>query len=265
MPPTGTEPQFPGVAQGVLVFRPDRDVKDDDYHGAFLPESERFIELYGIPRANVVQVDVSRAHPDRKAQVLEAICARDQIRALAFFCHGWIAGLQLGFRTETAPVLAAALKGRAAPDLAIALYACSTAGGVGTETAPGGEGGFADRLRDTLVAVGLTGAHVDGHDRIGPTTTNPYVRRFVGSTVLGGDWLVEPSVAVEKAWAALKKELGSSRKITLGQLRQRAGGDLGAGETWARWRVALKNTDLRFRFPFLTREQVLAELAVFPG
>ena len=91
---------------------------------------------------------------------------------------------------------------------------------------PGGDGGFADALRDALSERGVTG-HVDAHVTTGHTTRNPHVRRFYcdgAAAGTGGDWLVAP---------------GSPK--------------------WRRWVTALKG-DMRFRFPWLTPAEIDAAL-----
>ena len=75
---------------------------------------------------------------------------------LALFCHGWKGGVQLGPYSQDVRALVRALELRAYSDLAIVLYACSTGDGIDPDgpegPAPGGEGGFADALRDALLA-----------------------------------------------------------------------------------------------------------------
>lgn len=82
--------------------------------------------------------------------------------------------------------------------------------------------GFAADVADALHSLGKVG-HVDAHTNAAHTTRNPNVKRFAfGSPA--GEWLVEP----------------------------------GAPE-WKRWRTALQG-DMRFRFPFMTRDEILTEL-----
>lgn len=87
---------------------------------------------------------------------------------------------------------------------------------------PEGDGGFADRLRD------LTGFQVDAHDGAGHCTRRPYVRRFAaGGPSAGGDWIISPQ-----------------------------------SNNWAKWYSALKgDTDLRFRYPMMKREEIIQYLA----
>lgn len=247
-----------------LVLLPDRDSPGrNDWSGAFHPEALRFARLHKVPPPQVIQIDTARPRAARLAQLLAAVEASAAINCLAIFSHGWRGGLGVGPYSQDVQVLVRALELRAYGDLSVVLYACSA--GDGTEdgpAGPGGEGGFADALRDALLGAGLAGARVDAHTVDGHTSRNPYVRRFDGSTTTGGAWLVRPDERVERAWATLRRRLDGSDGITLELLRQELGGDLGAGNglTWARWRLALRDTDLRFRFPLMTADQIRAEL-----
>lgn len=167
-------------------------------------------------------IDLSLSEIGRRKAVYAAIDAVKPT-ALAIFCHGYVSGLQLGVRRVHARELAARLSAHGCSR--VVLYACSTGGGPGYE----GDGGFADRLRDELCRAGERECVVDAHDRAGHTTRLPYVRRFegrgspVGGT--GGSWLVEPR-----------------------------------SQLWRPWVLALRDTDLRFRFPLLTIAEVHLEL-----
>ena len=142
---------------------------------------------------------------------------------LAIFGHGWETGIQCGFGLAQVGDLAGALAGAARAPRVI-LYGCLTAEGTG----PGGDGGFADALRDALCAAGAAWAQVDAHVTAGHCCRIPYVRRFEGAGVptggLGGAYLVTPGAALWKPWVA-----------------------------------ALKG-DLRFRFPFLSAVAIHCEL-----
>ncbi|MBK7153843.1 MAG: hypothetical protein IPH72_19025 [Sandaracinaceae bacterium] len=91
----------------------------------------------------------------------------------------------------------------AAPHLRVERYACDAARDDDADRrddvtqSAGGDGGFADQLRDALAAHGLTG-HVDAHAKPGHTTKNPHLRRFHmdGGPGVGGEWLVEPGTAL---------------------------------------------------------------------
>lgn len=213
-----------------LFLLPDRNTVDHDWSGAFRVEAARAAALYQVPPEQVVQIDVSRPRAERLQQLLSAIERRAiDLEFLAIFCHGWRGGLQLGPYLADAPAVAAALRGRAKLDLSVALYACTTGDGEDPDgpegPAPGGEGGFADALRDALVAEGLIGVNVDAHTCRGHCCRNPFVRRFTGATLLGGGWLLAPEDPLFLAW-----------------------------------RRRLRETDLRFRFPLMSPQAIRAEV-----
>lgn len=219
-----------------LILLPDRNTLDEktqkmrgDWSGAFLPEAVRFGRLHKAPPERLVKIDISRDRAARLQQVLAAVERCGSISLLAFFCHGWRGGLQLGPYSQDVAALVRVLGPRARHDLAVVLYACSAGGGTedGPE-GPGGEGGFADALRDALVREGLP-AQVDAHTCVGHTCRNPYVRRFSRDTATGGAWLVAPDDPL-----------------------------------WKTWRARMHDTDLRHRFPLLTPEQIRQELAAPP-
>jgi hypothetical protein len=128
--------------------------------------------------------------------------------------------------------LGARLAACLAPDAAIVLYACDTArdsDGLREDdklTGPGGSGGFASRLFVDLHGRGLTGVRVYAHSTAGHTTRNPYLRVWRDDADLhNGDWLIEP------------------------------GSDL-----WRAWVRGLRDTALRFEFPWLSASEICARL-----
>lgn len=204
----------------VLAITGDRNHRRSDFTGAFLPESNAFRKLHG---GIVVRVNLASSAVAMRRTVLDAI-ANHRPSHVAIFCHGYTTGLQLGFRRVHAAELAKALASVRCER--VTLYACSTGGGPGA----GGDGGFADRLRDEMCKVGLVGCRVDAHDRAGHTTRLPYVRRFEGMDSptggAGGYYLVAPG-----------------------------------SELWRSWVRALRDTDLRFRFPAMLTADVHRALA----
>jgi hypothetical protein len=209
-----------------LFLLPDRNSPErSDWSGAFRVEAARAAALHQVPPERVVQIDVSRPREDRLRQVLSAIDRCGDIDFLALFCHGWKGGVQIGPYSADAPALVEALKTRARQGLAVALYACSAGDGSAEQRdAPGGEGGCADALRDALLAAGID-AHVDAHTCKGHCCRNAFVRRFSAATATGGEWLVAPS-----------------------------------GPLWQRWHRQVHETDLRFRYPLMSIEEIRAEL-----
>ncbi len=145
---------------------------------------------------DVVELAVGSLKPAaRYRQVSDSMTAHKGAHHLAVFCHGWANGLQL---VPMASVKDFAKEIAWATDAPIVtLYACSTADGPHL----GGDGGFADALRDALCKVGATGCVVDAHTTAGHTTRNPYVRRFYGAaSPVGGVWIVEPKSALWRPW-----------------------------------------------------------------
>lgn len=213
-----------------IVFLPDRDSKGKrDFTGAFLPESLAFSRFHGVAAADRIEVSLGIPKPARAAAILAALDARskDGIDLVAFFCHGLPNSLpQFGIGAEQ---LGAAIASTKRPGVIVVLYACSTGDGAG----PNGDNGFADRLRDQLCRNGAMDCAVFSHTTAGHAVTNPHVRVFVGDNSpvggTGGSWVVAP---------------GSS--------------------LWPAWRKALRETDLRYRFPVMSIGDVHRELGGDP-
>lgn len=208
----------------VIVFAPEHNSGSKrDATGAFQPEARAFAARHGVPAEQVVLFDNHMAKKHIRENVLLNIGILEKPPlTVAFFCHGWRTGVQCGFDLGTVADLAQALSGTR--HIIVALYACSTAQGAdGGEDAgmPGGDGGFADRLRDELCRAGAVDCQVDAHSTAGHTTRNPYVRRFQGMGSpyggVGGYMVVSPA----------KKPL------------------------WNAWRTMLRDTGLRYDFPFM--------------
>jgi hypothetical protein len=218
----------------ILVLAPLRNSgQKKDATGAFQPEAAAFAKRHGVPKAQVVWIDNGLAKPAMRKAVLAAIdkakAAGGGLQALAVFCHGWKTGIQFGFGAGDVDALAAALAG--VKDVRVPLYACNTAKGAGDDAAAvGGDGGFADLLRDALCRAGAVDCQVDAHTTAGHTSKNPFVRRFQGMGSpyggAGGYFIVTP----------------------------------GQKPLWGRWRTALRDTPLRHDLPFLTVAELHAAL-----
>lgn len=204
-----------------------------DVTGAFLPESRKWVELHG---GTIARFDNASAPAKRRADVEALLRGQSGLSCVGFFCHGLSRSIQTGHAIGHVERLAAALTAATKPGAVVALYACDTAD-TPSKNAPGGDDGFADRLRDALLltdAAHWHGGWVDAHVTTGHTTTNPFVRRFkcdplpheVPLGIVGGEWIVTP-------------------------------GEL----LWSTWRRALRETDLRFRFPMMRAVDVRVELA----
>lgn len=185
-----------------LAFVPNRASKAKPRDRAFFRTSaDLWAHRHG---GDIVEVDIGLVPVDRCRQVVAAVEQRAP-DVVAFFCHGLRDRLpQLGITLGTVGTLGAAIAaGATAPR--VVLFACSTGDDLipGPDGPPGGDGGFADSLRDAMVKAGALGVRVDAHDRAGVATTNPFVRRFEGpedKEHVGGSWLVEPRSALWLRW-----------------------------------------------------------------
>lgn len=207
-----------------LVVTPDRNSKGKrDYGGAFLPEALAFLKHHRPLSSTHVKVSLDASPHARQVQLLNAINDSPRLKLLAFFTHGLRSRLpQFGWSLADVGELALMIATHSVPDVRVVLYACDTAAGTG----PGGDGGFADALRDELVQAGATRCQVDAHKTAGHTTRNPYVRRFDASQQgKGGTWIVDPD-----------------------------------GPLWRRWVRALRETPLRYEFPLLSQAEIHARL-----
>ena len=201
------------------VFAPLRNTPGrNDVTGAFLPEAHRFVAVNALP-GGVRIFDNGLPFAQRREQVEMAFDGASNVDVVAFFCHGWKTGIQAGYRMPNVPELALLLKKVASPHLTVLLYACDTARDGDAELGddqvdgPGGEGGFADAMRDELSRLRVN-ARVYGHTTEGHCTQNPRVRVFDTSVAAmpGGRWLVEPGSAGWKQWATELR--GSDRRFT---------------------------------------------------
>lgn len=209
----------------ILAFAPQYNSEGKkDATGAFIPEAKAFVKCWAD--GQLVLVDNRKPFARMAEDVLTAIEQNSDFDTVAFFCHGTSKKLQLGFSLNNVHVLAKALDDCSVPydDPRIVLYACSA----GSSDQPGGDGGFADILRDELCLSGRTHNSVDAHTTVGHATKNPYVRRFEGGGTqkggMGGYYLVTPNSNSWKRWVSLLKATPKNE------------------------------TPLRFEFPFLERE-----------
>jgi hypothetical protein len=220
----------------VLCFVPDANTPGrSDTSGAFLPEARAFARHHGVNPEHVVRrFPAALPIQKRRAACVAAFDTCDQpLDAVAFFCHGWRDGLQSGFLRANVLVLARLMGMHARLDAHVLLYACDTGRDADLETdddiesGPGGDGGFADELRDACEALGRR-VTVMAHTTRGATTINPYARRFApGCGGRGGEWYVEPE-----------------------------------GPLWRLWVRALRDprSTLKFRFPMMTPAEIAVEL-----
>ncbi len=221
-----------------------------DVTGAFRPEAKRFADAAdptGLGPTVITAFDNHKPMATRRGEVVDKmdrlIADGHMFDTVAFFCHGWADGMQAGFTRKTIGRLAGRI-GRLTrnPDPVIPLYCCST-GDDPKEFARGqaiaspyhhgsgpGEGSFADVLRDEMCALGMVDCRVMGHTTVAHTTKNPHVLMFDGmGSEYGG--------------------VGGYRPVAPGS------------KLWKAWKRALRNTDLRFRFPYMTVAEIHQELS----
>lgn len=202
-----------------------------DATGAFQPEARAFAKLHGAPAPFLFDHQQPSGPRVRQVQTFLASHEPHSVDAIAVFSHGYKSGLQIGvsvsgnlreFALTVAQVCIA--------EPVLALYCCDAARDSDDDreddklAGPGGDGGFADKLRYELGKLGCRPT-IFAHASTGHTTHNPFVRRFDPGEMAGGDWVVEPH-----------------------------------SELWLRWCRALRDTELRFRFPFMAGFELTREL-----
>jgi len=212
-----------------------------DVTGAFEPEAHKFASLCG-PGSKVITINNRLGFNLRKKAVLKAIDAEIEehgsghYTTVAFFCHGWGNGIQLGFKSGSVATLADAIvrvtnnKG----DVTVPLYCCSTGKDPEDDpiTAVGtGDESFADKLRDALCEAGASECRVVGHTTVAHTTSNPMVLFMDGMGTDGGVGGYPPVAPKSKNWSQWKRSL-----------RDRA------------------NNTLRLRMPFMSPSEIHEEL-----
>lgn len=187
-----------------------------DVTGAFRPESRRFMKAHG--GGEILTFDNRLPAKKRRAQV-EGLLSQVQGKydMLAIFCHGMPSSIQTGHKVGSQlKSLAKVIANGSEPWLRVSLYCCNTARNsnekqYARKKGPGGDGGFADELRDELGMLGKSGGWVDGHTVTGHTTLAPYVRRFytTGSRGNGGEFIVHPDSSLWKKWVKSLRAKGS--------------------------------------------------------
>ncbi len=205
-----------------------------DQTGAFLPEAKAFARLHGIPDDCVIMIDLGKDQGARAAEVLARIVALSKgepLRHLMFCGHGIPRMLPQASRL-TAEKLAGVVASTKHPEVDVFLAACLT--GKGTpedpETGVGGDGGFADGLRDALCRAGSKNCRVFAHVTAGHATRNPEVRVFEGAGSEVG---------------------GNGGRYVIAK----------TSPLWGKWVRKLRDTDLRLRFHLMTQAGLEAELA----
>jgi hypothetical protein len=200
---------------------------------AFIPEAKAFMRHHAVPESHLHLVDNSKPAAWMKAFVLDTLAKEVEngpIHGVAFFCHGFKAGIQFGMRVPDVGGLTKIIAKNSVHDVRVSFYCCDAGRDDDKERTDdmeefGGDNGFADRVRDHLCMEGKVHCVVDAHTTAAHTTKNPHVRRFEGmGSPLGG---IGGYYIVPRAKRAL----------------------------FARWSSALK-TNFRFSFPYWTTAEI---------
>lgn len=210
----------------MLVFRPEHNSHGKkDVTGAFKPEATRYLRAVCTSDSRLVAVDNHLGFLKRQSVVSTALAEADKDPAyydgVAFFCHGWTSGIQLGFKNAHVFELADRIHNLCEHSFPVVpLYCCSTGGDPkSANTSPGtGDNSFADKLRDALceriAASGLSPyPRVFAHETVAHTTKNPRVRVFDGQgSSEGGVGGYRPVKVGGSLWKAWKRELRDTKK-----------------------------------------------------
>ena len=218
----------------ILVLHASENTHDNDAGGAFIPEAINFNKHRTAQGDTVQVIPFKNSLPQGKRldEFLKLIDGANPFDAFVYLGHGLrnglpSAGLTQASRKRFTDLLIKKAKNK--KSLYVTLFACSAA--ETTTGQPGGEGGFADKVRDDLVDAGFTQGWIDAHSVPGHATQNSMLRRFYLSKeqeASGGSWLVAPGSPEFAQW---RKKLNSP------------------------W----KKDPFRFNFPYMTATQVLAE------
>ena len=215
-----------------------------DVTWAFKPEAERFLKAVCTKDSRIIAIDNRQGFAKRQVDVLTEMGKADEHErwydGVAFFCHGWKTGIQLGFKNRDVALLADRIYDLCEHSFPyVPLYCCSTGGDVKTKkSSPGtGDNSFADLLRDALCA------------RIAEADFAPYPRVFAHETV--AHTTKNPRVRVFDGMGSSEGGVGGYRPIKVG------------GIYWKAWKRELREHegDFRFRVPFMDVPQIEAELA----
>jgi len=196
----------------ILVIYSSKNVKGKkDATGAFIPEAKAFAKLHGVPESNMLGIPCpGMPAKKRYKQLTDFLKTKKNIAWIAMFGHGYSSGMQFGLKKGNLPQFVSVLKKSCTKKVKLSLYACSTASTskhTRQRNAPGTDNGYADQLRDHMLAHGFKGGWIDAHLTPGHTTHNPFIMRFYveppfegGWDVKGGEWLVSPKSKLWKPW-----------------------------------------------------------------
>lgn len=255
----------------MIVITPDRNVHKGDFTGAFEPESQLFMRV--VPgKHTLIQFDASKSMASRRRHVFDALEALEggNYAGVACFCHGWHNGIQAGVRLANMHDFVHLITGAVKTGideksvLYTALYACSTAAkGDVPEAASetGGDGGFADVMRDNFCLQGHPWCRVYGHTTPGHTTMNSQVRIFEGKGSpiggLGGEVFVRQPPPKNPLWPVWTKACAGKAPFDKGTMP--------APQAWAASARSpagtMERKHLRFAAPFMTIAELHGVLA----
>lgn len=222
--------------QRVLAFVPEFNSEGKkDVTGAFMPEAKKFIAM-AQHGSKICTFNNRRNLQRRRDEVMRVLrYDEDYYSSIAFFCHGWMDGIQAGFQRRHVDLLAQLIGARSNDDeLVVMLYCCSTGQDPQDDplTAVGtGDDSFADKLRDALCVAGYANCRVVAHTTVGDTTRNPHVLFMDGMGVPTGGVGGYPPVSPKSAH-------------------------------WATWKKKLKTTDLRFRMGYMSPAEIHEHLVI---
>jgi hypothetical protein len=217
----------------MLCFAPAFNTKGrKDATGAFIPEAERFLKHHGQDSSMLRLIDNMQNKTQMRRAVLKHLkeFSCHGLDGVFFFCHGYRRGIQFGFTTKGLKKLATAIFDACDENPRVCFYSCDVGRDSDRKRTDdlktfGGDGGFADEMRDALCKAGSRWCRVDGH-----TTRNPHVRRFEGDGSMvggkGGYYIVPRQ----------KKKL------------------------FKKWRELLR-TAFRFEYPFMSTEVILDDVS----
>lgn len=191
-----------------------------DVTGAFHPEAVALAKQLGVdPAAAIRRFPAKASLPQRRAVCTRMLEEARDLEVLAVFCHGWRNGLQAGYQLAQVRTLARLVAEHMVERAHVVLFACEAGRDADAdstddrEPGPGGDGGFADELRDACESLGRQ-VTVMGHTTAGHCTQNPYARRFApGCMGRGGEWFVEPRSALWGRWVRALREPGGTLRL----------------------------------------------------
>lgn len=215
----------------ILCFAPKHNVKKADATGAFQPEAKRFLKRHKTSSDRLVLFDNNKSKTQMQKFITKELSKHIRLDGVFFFCHGYKSGIQCGFSNKTVNSFAKVLvRSSVVWHTVIGLYACDTGRDLDKDRLDdleefGGDGGFADELRDALCRNGGIYCRVDAHTSAGHTSRNPNIRRFEGNgSKVGG--------------------VGGHYIIPF------------RSKLWKQWRKALKSV-MRFDFPFMGDNEII--------